>query len=134
LQWLDPATLDLLEDLLTQETVGHLLLIGAYRNNEVDSDHPLMRKLVSIRQSNALVQEIVLSPLAPEHVEQLVAEALQCDMDRAIELARLIYDKTAGNPFFTIQCTLRGGATDIRPSQRPLVVGHQSHSGQSLHR
>jgi hypothetical protein len=49
LQWLDVATLDLLEDLLIQETVGHLLLIGAYRNNEVDSDHPLMRKLESIR-------------------------------------------------------------------------------------
>jgi predicted ATPase len=49
LQWLDAATLDLLEDLLTQEGVSHLLLIGAYRDNEVDASHPLMRKLVLIR-------------------------------------------------------------------------------------
>jgi PAS domain S-box-containing protein len=103
LQWLDSATLDLLEDLLTQDTVGHLLLIGAYRNNEVDSSHPLLRKLESIRQSNALVKEIVLSPLAVEDVEQLVADALHCNTERVAELARLIYDKTAGNPFFAIQ-------------------------------
>ena len=45
LQWLDAATLDLLEDLLTQPDVRHVLLIGAYRDNEVTSAHPLMRKL-----------------------------------------------------------------------------------------
>ena len=83
--------------------MGHLLLIGAYRNNEVDSNHPLMRKLESIRQSNALVQEIVLSPLAAEDLEQLVADSLHCDIERVAPLARLIYDKTAGNPFFAIQ-------------------------------
>ena len=42
LQWLDAATLDLLEDLLTQPDVQHLMLIGAYRDNEVNSAHPLM--------------------------------------------------------------------------------------------
>ena len=82
--------------------MGHLLLIGAYRNNDIYSDHPLMRKLESIRQANALVQEIVLSPLTAEDVERLVADSLHCDVDRAVELARLIYEKTAGNPFFTI--------------------------------
>ena len=45
LQWLDPATLDLVEDVLTQPEVRHLLLIGAYRDNEVMAGHPLMRKL-----------------------------------------------------------------------------------------
>ena len=44
LQWLDAATLDLLEDLLTRPDVRHLMLIGAYRDNEVNSAHPLMRK------------------------------------------------------------------------------------------
>ena len=63
LQWLDAATLDLLEDLLTRPDVQHLMLIGAYRDNEVDSTHPLMRKLEAIRQAGATVQEIVLAPL-----------------------------------------------------------------------
>ena len=49
LQWLDPATLDLLEHLATQSGLRHLLLIGAYRDNEVDSSHPLMRRLAAIR-------------------------------------------------------------------------------------
>ena len=53
LQWLDAATLDLLEDLLTQTDVRHLLLIGAYRDNEVTSAHPLMRKLEAIRNGRS---------------------------------------------------------------------------------
>jgi serine/threonine protein kinase len=56
LQWLDAATLDLLEDLLRQPDVRHLMLIGAYRDNEVDSAHPLMHKLEAIRQAGARVQ------------------------------------------------------------------------------
>ena len=48
LQWLDAATLDLLEDLLTQSDLRHLMLIGAYRDNEVTAAHPLMRKLEAI--------------------------------------------------------------------------------------
>ena len=54
LQWLDAATLDLLEDLLTRPDVQHLMLIGAYRDNEVNSAHPLMRKLEAIRQAGAI--------------------------------------------------------------------------------
>jgi predicted ATPase len=103
LQWLDAAMLDLLENLLTRETVDHLLLIGAYRSNEVDSNHPLINKLESIRQSKALVQDIALSPLVAEDVEQLVAASLHCDTKCVAPLARLVYDKTAGNPFFAIQ-------------------------------
>ena len=69
LQWLDAATLDLLEDLLTQPDIRHLLLIGAYRDNEVTSTHPLMRRLDAIRNGGALVQEIVLTPLTGERRE-----------------------------------------------------------------
>ena len=53
LQWLDSATIDLIEDLLTQSDVQHLMLIGAYRDNEVNSSHPLMRKLDAIRKAGA---------------------------------------------------------------------------------
>ena len=65
LQWLDAATLDLLEDLLTQPDVQHLMLIGAYRDNEVDSAHPLMRKLEAIRKAGANVQEIIARAARP---------------------------------------------------------------------
>jgi PAS domain S-box-containing protein len=103
LQWFDAATLDLMEDLLTRPDVQHLMLIGAYRDNEVSSTHPLMRKLEAIRQAGATVQEIVLAPLAREDLGQLIADSLHCEPDRAAPLAQLVHEKTAGNPFFTIQ-------------------------------
>src|SRR5271170_2429267 len=59
LQWLDAATLDLIEDLLTQPDVQHLMLIGAYRDNEVNSSHPLTHKLDAIRRAGAILQNIV---------------------------------------------------------------------------
>ena len=103
LQWLDSATLDLLEDLLTQSDVRHLMLIGAYRDNEVNSSHPLIRKLDTIRKAGAPVQEIVLAPLTNEDLAQLITDALHCESERATALAELIHEKTAGNPFFAIQ-------------------------------
>ena len=103
LQWLDSATLDLIEDLLTQSDVRHLMLIGAYRDNEVNSSHPLMRKLGAIQTAGAPVQEIVLAPLTREDLAQLTRDALHCEPERATALAELIHEKTAGNPFFAIQ-------------------------------
>src|SRR5262245_15681841 len=103
LQWLDPATLDLLEDLLTPAGVQHLMLIGAYRDNEVTAAHPLMCKLEAIRGAGANVQEITLAPLAAEDVTQLIADALRCEPERAAPLAQLVHEKTAGNPFFLVQ-------------------------------
>ncbi|WP_041682067.1 AAA family ATPase [Cupriavidus sp. DF5525] len=103
LQWLDAATLDLLEDLLTGSDLRHLMLIGAYRDNEVDATHPLTRKLQAIRNAGVKIDEIRLAPLASEHVQQLTAEALHCEPERIEPLARLVHDKTAGNPFFVIQ-------------------------------
>jgi PAS domain S-box-containing protein len=103
LQWLDAATLDLLEDLLTRGDVQHLLLIGAYRDNEVTPAHPLMRTLERLRSSGALVEDIVLGPLAHEHVGQLIADSFCCDRERAAPLAELVHEKAAGNPFFVVQ-------------------------------
>jgi PAS domain S-box-containing protein len=103
LQWLDGATLDLIEPLLAQSDLPHLLLIGAYRHNEVDAEHPLMRKLQAIREAGCRVREISLAPLARDAVEQLMADTLRCESERSAPLARLIHEKTGGNPFFLIQ-------------------------------
>src|SRR4029077_1915336 len=87
----------------TQPDVRHLMLIGAFRNNEVDSTHPLTRKLEAIRKAGAVVQEIVLGPLAREDLEQLIGDALHSESERVTTLAELIHEKTLGNPFFTNQ-------------------------------
>jgi PAS domain S-box-containing protein len=103
LQWLDSATLDLLEDLLTLPDVRHLMLIGAYRDNEVNLAHPLIRKLETIRKAGAVVHEIILAPLAREDLGRLIGDALHCEPGRVTALAELIHEKTAGNPFFVNQ-------------------------------
>ncbi|MBV4484516.1 AAA family ATPase [Pseudomonas sp. SWRI153] len=103
LQWLDAATLDLLEDLLTRADIPHLLLVGAYRDNEVDSDHPLSRTLKALRHAGVHIDEIRLAPLAGAHIEQLISESLRCPPASIVALAGLVLEKTAGNPFFVIQ-------------------------------
>src|SRR5215467_1641341 len=103
LQWLDGATLDLLEDLLTRSELQHLMLVGAYRDNEVDAAHLLMRKLDAIKEAGGKINEIALAPLAQKHLEQLLADALRCELEHSAPLAQLVQEKTGGNPFFTIQ-------------------------------
>jgi predicted ATPase/C4-dicarboxylate-specific signal transduction histidine kinase len=103
LQWLDTATLDLIKHLVTEPDARHLLLIGAYRENEVGLSHPLSQMLLEVRQAGAPVQEIVLGPLSIENVDQLVLDALDCQSYSARSLAQLIHEKTGGNPFFAIQ-------------------------------
>jgi predicted ATPase/signal transduction histidine kinase len=103
LQWLDSATLDLLEHLVTHSEVRHLLMVGAYRDNEVGQSHPLMHTLEVIRNANAIVREIVLAPLGLDDIGRLVTDALHCESERAQPLAQLVHEKTGGNPFFAIQ-------------------------------
>jgi predicted ATPase/signal transduction histidine kinase len=103
LQWLDSATLDLLEHLVAHSEVRHLLLVGAYRDNEVGPSHPLMCTLEAIRKTDARVHEIVLAPLALGDVGRLIADALHCEPERVRSLAELVNERTGGNPFFAIQ-------------------------------
>ncbi len=103
LQWFDAGTLDLIADLLTRSDVRHLMLIGAYRDNEVGPTHPLMRKLEAIREAGAKVQNIVLAPLGRENLAQLIADSIHCESKGVAPLAELVHQKTAGNPFFAIQ-------------------------------
>ncbi len=120
LQWLDAATLDLIEDLLTQADVQHLLLIGAYRANEVDAAPPLMRKLTVIRRSGSKVSEIELGALDYGHIGRLIADALHCELEDAASLSELVHAKTAGNPFFVLQ--FRHALAD----ERLLAFDHQT--------
>ena len=103
LHWADAATLDLLEDLMIGSDLRHLLVIGAYRDNEIDPTHPLVHKLEAIRGAGAKVGQITLTPLGRENIEAFVADALRCTPTRAAPLAQLVHKKTGGNPFFAIR-------------------------------
>lgn len=100
LQWVDAATLKLIELLLLDEQTPALFLIGAYRNNEVNPAHPLALMLDILRKQGAVLQEIILAPLTLEPLSQLIAETLHRDVDTVHFLAELVLSKTHGNPFF----------------------------------
>ncbi|WP_394846771.1 AAA family ATPase [Pendulispora brunnea] len=106
LQWADPASLQLIRHLLTDPEGGHLLLIGAYRDNEVGSTHLLSLALAELRAASAAdtkVRSIALGPLELGHVAELLADTLRCTCEEATPLARAALDKTQGNPFFLTQ-------------------------------
>ena len=103
LQWLDPATLTLIEYLLLHPDTRHLLLIGAYRDNEVDSAHPLMLKLEALRRAGARLDQIVLGPLSVDNVNQLLCDTLRHAPDEMRPFAELVHRRSSGNPFFAGQ-------------------------------
>ena len=103
LQWADSASLKLIQLLLSEASSHHLLLMGAYRDNEVYPAHPLILTLEEIRQTQATVNQITLAPLDETSLNTLIADTLSCPPERAILLAKLVLAKTQGNPFFTNQ-------------------------------
>ncbi|WP_442942785.1 protein kinase domain-containing protein [Nostoc sp.] len=100
LQWIDSATLNLIELMLLDEQTQSLFLIGAYRDNEVNPTHPLALMLERVRKQGAVLQEIILAPLTLEALNQLIAETLHQNADIVRPLAELVLRKTEGNPFF----------------------------------
>ncbi|MBP0021671.1 MAG: AAA family ATPase [Cyanobacteria bacterium SBLK] len=133
LQWADSASLNLMKVLMGDARREYLLLLGAYRDNEVFPTHPLMLSLAELekqcnpstplvqsvpplstggsqegseresREQNTTISTITLTPLSVAHINQLVAETLSCTVDLATPLTDLVYQKTKGNPFFTTQ-------------------------------
>jgi predicted ATPase len=100
LQWADPASLQLVQQLVCDTEMSSLLLIGAYRETEVGPEHSLSVALKDLREVGVAIQEIRLDALGLAEVTALCAESLSCGSARARPLAELILNKTAGNPFF----------------------------------
>ncbi|MFK0731695.1 MAG: ATP-binding protein [Gloeotrichia echinulata GP01] len=106
LQWADLASLKLIEILMSNGDRQYFLLIGAYRDNEVNATHPLMETVEQLQKLNAVVNTISLCSLSLIHVNQLIADTLNCRQEYSQSLAKLIFAKTDGNPFFVIQLFL----------------------------
>ena len=104
LQWADSASLNLLHQLCTDDTSSHMLVIGAYRDNEIDPAHPLTGALEKLEDAEVQISSIHLEPLSQAHVEQLVTDALRADAAEATDLAQFVHERTMGNPFFVGQC------------------------------
>jgi predicted ATPase/signal transduction histidine kinase len=103
LQWADTATLELIEILLADADARDLLIIGAYRDQELDEGHPLMLRLAALREAQIPMETIMLQPLGVGDLVEFVAETLRLPANEVAPLAQVLHGKTAGNPFFVGQ-------------------------------
>jgi histidine kinase len=103
LQWADAATLGLLHPLLTDADARALLVIGAYRDNEVAAGHPLSTAIARLQHDGARVRKLTLGPLDDSSLLAFLADSLRTDQGDLTGLAALLRQKTDGNPFFVIQ-------------------------------
>jgi len=103
LQWTDTASLKLIQRLATDPEQRYMLILGAYRSNEVDASHPLAVSIEDMAGANARISRIELGPLKLEDVNQLIADSLHHKPTTTGPLAKLCMEKTNGNPFFLNQ-------------------------------
>jgi predicted ATPase/GAF domain-containing protein/tRNA A-37 threonylcarbamoyl transferase component Bud32 len=113
LQWADAASLKLIENVICNKDSKYLLLIGAYRDNEVSPTHPTIITIGKIRYRTSGVQNIVLQPLTFDNVYELIIDTFNKPINSSCvhnvnpenerDLARIIYYKTQGNPFYLTQ-------------------------------
>ncbi|MFB2916933.1 trifunctional serine/threonine-protein kinase/ATP-binding protein/sensor histidine kinase [Aerosakkonema funiforme] len=103
LQWADSASLNLIKTIISDKDIQNLLIIGAYRDNEVDATHPLMMNLEEIKKQQIIVSLIHINNLTLSDVNALIADALSCQHSVSQPLSNLVYSKTQGNAFFTTE-------------------------------
>ncbi len=102
-QWADSASLNVLKMLLTDPDLHYFLLIGAYRDNEVDASHPFAMTLEALQKQQAVINTLKLDNLSYQEVNALIVDALHGDSASVASLTTLVYDKTLGNAFFTTE-------------------------------
>ncbi|HNF14901.1 MAG TPA: serine/threonine-protein kinase PknK, partial [Leptospiraceae bacterium] len=103
LQWSDLASLALLGKICSELQNGNFMIIGAYRDNEVDENHPLTRFIKDTKLSGIPVKEIKVNSLREEHISEMISESVSADAQKLQKLNRFVYEKAGGNPFFTIE-------------------------------
>ncbi|MBC2694119.1 MAG: serine/threonine-protein kinase PknK, partial [Desulfobacteraceae bacterium] len=101
MHWADSASLKLVELMFTNKMAKYFFLIGAYRDNQVTPEHPLMITLNAIKKQGIAINHITLFSLDIENITQLLSDLLHADKEAAKPLAELVMQKTGGNPFFT---------------------------------
>lgn len=103
LQWADLPSLQLIESLLNQGEMRHLLLVTAYRNNEVNPGHPFLGMLQRCLEQGIFLDRVDLAPLTAEHLAELISDTLHLSQDNAHAFAQQLWSKTQGNAFFATQ-------------------------------
>ncbi|KTD43156.1 EAL domain-containing protein [Legionella parisiensis] len=100
LQWADNSSLHFIENLLQDRETNYLLIIGAYRNNEINENHPLQLSINNLKENKVNLSTLTLKPLRLNNIQELIHDTLSGSQRKIQGLVQCIYDKTQGNPFF----------------------------------
>lgn len=106
LQWADYASLSLISKLIVDKTFSYFYLVGAYRDNEVGSNHELAKELTLLKRARYEVPELHLLPLSITNINNLISDSIKAHLNYTLELAKIVHKKTKGNPFFVNQFLL----------------------------
>ncbi|MBW1863408.1 MAG: serine/threonine-protein kinase PknK, partial [Deltaproteobacteria bacterium] len=123
LQWADSASLNLIKNIATDFELNNLLIIGAYRDNEVHSGHPTKVTIDEIRNARGIVHDIHLSPLEVPDINHFITDTLGLPPEKTQHLAELVHHKTRGNPFFVkvfLQSLYNDGLIYFNPPKSPF--------------
>jgi DNA-binding SARP family transcriptional activator len=125
LQWADKATLLLLKYLVRYPRPARLMVLGTYRETELDVEHPLRATLADLRRESLLEQR-ALAPLDTAAVSLLVS--VHAGDAASPELRRLVYERTEGNAFFVVEMLrhlTESGAVGDTGAPRPDIATGQ---------
>ncbi|MCP4130040.1 MAG: AAA family ATPase [bacterium] len=103
LQWADLPSLELLQDIAAKGNISYLFFIGSYRDEELKDNSYLVETLKRIEKTRIEVNQLRLAPLVLDDVNCFIADFLKCDKNTSLPLARIVYQKSGGNPFFINQ-------------------------------
>jgi diguanylate cyclase (GGDEF)-like protein len=103
LQWADAPTLRMIELFMGSRENYCMLIIGAYRDNEVSATHPLIGLRDKLHSKGVRLSTLVLGALTEPQVAQMVSATVRVAAADCAQLARLCFRKTGGNPFFLNQ-------------------------------
>jgi len=98
LQWADHASLTMLQQLFFASERQPLLLIGAYRDTGINERHPVRKFIETFESRNARLLHVELAPLSLAEVTHLLADTLRDHKEDLFPLAKIIREKTGGNP------------------------------------
>ena len=106
MQWADSSSLDIVKQILIHHDTKYLLIIGAYRDNEINPAHVLKIAIDEMIKASVDVKTLILTPLSLEEVSHLLVDTLHRSTEDVRTLAELCHSRTGGNPFFLKQLLL----------------------------
>lgn len=107
IQWADLPTLQMLQNVISDNRKGPFLLICSYRDNEIDETHPILVGLLNLEKDGIHIVRIQINELSIHHITTLLSDTLAADPEDVSPLARCCFRKTRGNPFFLNQFLIK---------------------------